>query len=490
MENFNRYSGLKDHFLNKKKGLIITPLNEGLGDTLRLNFWMKNRMPEYLWLGLILVGLGRRNGIEIILKIFSEILAVKIDLDRPRLSDILNLSVDEQRILYEILLRNVERSLLAPLSILLNRNDFPIFNEYFYQTSLSFEGRLLIISDSIKAFSSSQSDYATDLRYLSLHLLFAKGRIKVMESNELVIEALLEYPRLDHESEKMKSYRGIIRSMEGVLNAEVDTDFCNYFWKEIGMITSCKASYISFEQSEIDYKLFATNSKRLLDFILLAHKDLLLSDNKFEVLIGSATYSLKIFNEIIENSLGNGILGRHGVRTILEIYIMLKYLLKKEPENSKIWEEYKLYGLSKYKLILLKAREKQNDENAHFNPVIAEFIVNEIMWEEYLDIDLKYFDRQGIREKSIEVKEKDLYDMLYDYDSSFAHGLWGAIRESSMLTCDTPSHQGHIIPDINNLQRLPDVKADMRLLLTKMFLIISEIYKTSDSIGSFLRAND
>lgn len=36
-------------------------------------------------------------------------------------------------------------------------------------------------------------------------------------------------------------------------------------------------------------------------------------------------------------------------------------------------------------------------------------------------------DKITIRDKAIEVDEKELYDIAYDYDSSFAHGLWGAI---------------------------------------------------------------
>jgi hypothetical protein len=39
------------------------------------------------------------------------------------------------------------------------------------------------------------------------------------------------------------------------------------------------------------------------------------------------------------------------------------------------------------------------------------------------DPEEPYFDKQGIREKSIEVGEKLLFDLFYDYDSNFAHGL-------------------------------------------------------------------
>ena len=45
-------------------------------------------------------------------------------------------------------------------------------------------------------------------------------------------------------------------------------------------------------------------------------------------------------------------------------------------------------------------------------------------------MDTKYFDKQNIRLKAESVDEKNLFGLYYDYDSSFEHGLWGAIRES------------------------------------------------------------
>uniref|UniRef100_UPI004057B053 helix-turn-helix domain-containing protein n=1 Tax=Agathobacter sp. TaxID=2021311 RepID=UPI004057B053 len=36
---------------------------------------------------------------------------------------------------------------------------------------------------------------------------------------------------------------------------------------------------------------------------------------------------------------------------------------------------------------------------------------------------------------------------INDYDSSFEHGLWGAIRESSLLKCNNPAHKYHCLPE-------------------------------------------
>jgi hypothetical protein len=215
--------------------------------------------------------------------------------------------------------------------------------------------------------------------------------------------------------------------------------------------------------------------------VLVANKEKTLAEDKFDIIIGSMNYALKIFIEIDNKSLGNSILGRHGIRTIIEIYIMLKYLLRNETEKPNIWKEYKAYGIGKYKLVLLKARETELDKTSHFIPPLADVIVNERIFEEFTDIDLKYFDKQGIREKSIDVGEKELYDLFYDYDSSFAHGLWGAIRESAMLPCDNASHQYHCIPDIHANQSLPDVKSDCAKIIKKLFSLLADVYEIPDT---------
>ena len=49
-----------------------------------------------------------------------------------------------------------------------------------------------------------------------------------------------------------------------------------------------------------------------------------------------------------------------------------------------------------------------------------------------------------IRLKAESVGEKDLFGLYYDYDSSYEHGLWGAIRESSLLKCTNPAHKYHL----------------------------------------------
>jgi len=475
MKKKKNVSSLYDHKLHKKKGLIATPLNEALRDQIKLSSWTKERMPEYLWLGLILLHYGRKNGFVRIGNILSNISQEFPSLSHPKLSSILCLSDDDQRRIYGTICRFVDHSVLAPLTLLYRSNAFPIFNEFFFISHSTVDDRIKILCKAVKTYSPHQSNEATDLRYMGLSLLLLGGKIHVSRELDVAPRALKEYPYTDHADEKMRLYRPTIRSMEGIGFTEDSSEFCAKFWRDIGMITPCNPVKIEFGESTDDNRAFISDCQRVLEYVLYSNKERSLSEDKFDVLVGSVNYALKIFIEINEKSVGNSILGRHAVRTIIEVYIILKYLLKREPKQPQIWQEYKLYGISKYKLLLLKSRETDLNEKSHFVPLIAEVIVNEIRWEEFIDVDLKYFDKQGMREKSIEVDEKELYDLLYDYDSSFSHGLWGAIRESAMLRCDNPNHRYHAVPDIHSDQNLPEVVSDATRILKMIFSLLGEV---------------
>jgi hypothetical protein len=482
MKSERNVSSLSEHKLYRKKGVVVAPLNDGLGERLTSSSWSRERMPEYLWLGLILMDYGREDGLERAGKILLDTSKKVKSLLAPSLSKIFSLSQDDQRIIFQIISEKVEPVVLSPLTILYRESQFPEFNHFFYVQKISFEERLERINDAIKVFSPHQSNEATDLRFLSLALDMFGGRIHVASHLKDTAEALSHYPYTSHEDERMRWYRPTVRAMEGAFGRRNGTEFSTEFWNDIGRITRCTPMSIVHKNNEIDYQAFINRFQQILTYILASHKSESLADDKFDVILGSTAYALKLFNEINDNGLGNNVLGRHGARTIIEVLIILKYLLKREAATPTIWEEYKLYGIGKYKLVLLKAREVHLADTSHFSPSVADMLVNEIKWEEFVDVDLKYFDSQGIREKSIEVGEKQLFDLFYDYDSSFSHALWGAVRESSMLKCDNASHQYHVIPDINLSQTLPDVKPDCYDVMMKLLLLLRQTYSFPEEL--------
>ena len=199
-------------------------------------------------------------------------------------------------------------------------------------------------------------------------------------------------------------------------------------------------------------------------------------DEKMNVILGIAIYSYKRFKEAYEHNLFSSISGRSCIRVLIEDHIMIKYLVKNENSHENIWRDYQLYGLGLYKLVLARHRENTASEESHFDPIFIEALVNEFKEEEFINMDTRYFDNQNIRLKAESVNEKDLFGLYYDYDSSFEHGLWGAIRETSMLKCTNPAHKYHCVPDVEDANRLKSVLPDCIMVMNKMLLYLDELY--------------
>lgn len=222
--------------------------------------------------------------------------------------------------------------------------------------------------------------------------------------------------------------------------------------------------------------------------ILQYYKDLLVSvnplDDKMTVLLGIATYSYKRLLELVEHDLFHTISGRSIVRVLIEDFIMMKYLIQNESTHNNIWTEYQYYGIGQYKLIVERYLQSgKTIPNSHVSYDYMDILVNEYKNKEFIDMDTTYFNKQNVRGKAISVDEKDLFDFYYDYDSAFEHGLWGAIRESSLIKCNTPSHQYHCVPDIENNQKMKSVWNDCVHVMNKTLELLEDMYGLPSSLS-------
>jgi hypothetical protein len=102
-----------------------------------------------------------------------------------------------------------------------------------------------------------------------------------------------------------------------------------------------------------------------------------------------------------------------------------------------------------------------------------ELMVNEDMDEAFVNMSVGYFDKTGVRTKFQKCGEDELYEVYYEYTTNFAHGIWGAVRESSMLICDNPAHTYHCVPDYHIEQNLRSVLSDCEMVMKKTFAVIA-----------------
>ena len=97
------------------------------------------------------------------------------------------------------------------------------------------------------------------------------------------------------------------------------------------------------------------------------------------------------------------------------------------------------------------------------------------------NMDTRTFKGGNAKQKFEAVGEKELY-LIYDYDSAFEHGLWSAIRESSLLGCDAPGHQFHCVPDVENQQKMKSVWHDVVMVMNKTIKLLIDEFGISDEL--------
>jgi hypothetical protein len=408
-------------------------------------------------------------------KIICDLHELMPELTLPRLSVILSTDAELQQIFYKRVLKIINKRALAPLTIIFTLSKYPEFAKCFYEEEMNVNERREVLIETMRLLMDHQTNNATDIRFIVLYFESMSGRLHIRKEQA---DLLLKYPYLDHEDEEMRMIRPMIRSMELVTLAfeEPDLEYMNYFWESVSAMTECELMSIQFPEEEMEIDMYMEQVFEVFDYLTAVFRETDPLNRKMQVLLGIATYSYKRLKEAYEHKLFNSPSGRSCIRVLIENYIMMKYLVKNESAHDDIWRDYQFYGIGLYKLVLARHRENAEKRDSHFDENYIEALVNEFVIEDSIDMDTRYFDQTNIRIKAEAVNEKTLYGLYYDYDSSYEHGLWGAIRESSMLKCNTPTHQYHCVPDINDENILKTVLPDCIYVMNKIISFLRDIY--------------
>ena len=136
-----RHIKLSEHIF--KKGKFITPFNNlpMVKEFEDEKSWAYGRMPEYLWIGLILNHYGRDEGLRKSYNIISLLHKLAPNLYTARLSEILKLDTDVQEALFEYVVSIGAKEVLNPLTVFLTVSKAPTFAKYFYCPNVSASER-------------------------------------------------------------------------------------------------------------------------------------------------------------------------------------------------------------------------------------------------------------------------------------------------------------------------------------------------------------
>ena len=142
------HSTLEQHKF--KRGKFTTPFNDAFGDKLQLSSWGSERLPEYLWIGLILKKHGRSKGLQKCYWILKKLHDALPNINFPTISNIFTLEDVNQQLFWEFVEHVSGQESLSPLTLIYTYRNYPIFNKIF-QTSLGYKEQIASIESVLKS---------------------------------------------------------------------------------------------------------------------------------------------------------------------------------------------------------------------------------------------------------------------------------------------------------------------------------------------------
>lgn len=475
-------SSLKDHKQNKKE---LNPPFLAHGFNMKTSSWFDERLPEMLWAVLVIGNMERDKALDFF-RYVAKFVEKKPDCSNITISGISKLEDIKRKALINhmcVFSKNVNDI----FRVLLLFPDLPAiesWKEYLEEPNIKEDWNKL--GDGVSKTFWHQSQEATDCRWIKILCEILGGKIKFAKTMEDTVRGILEYPNYGD----MRSVCPSIRAMEiGPRSQnEEDSVWAKYFWKYCFDNTGCtpeeavnkkiqsRQKKLSEEMEETRKHYFDDTVKLRNDLIdyFFETSEISAIDSRHEGAFGLAMYALSLYIETIFYRTSLSITGRLGLRALVETYITFTYLLKKERDEPKVWDDYRSYGIGQTKLIYLKLQETKNaPECANLEEM--DHIANEDKWVEFIPINLGHWDTANLRKMSEDVGLKDLYDKFYNYTSGFMHGNWGAVRESVYQTCINPLHRYHRVPTYD-LPLMPSTANDARKIMNSIFDCLSKAY--------------
>ena len=432
--------------------------------------WMNDRLPEMLWATLIISSVDREFGLAHFRRIIS---FVGEHQQKEQLHD---LSLTGIADLEDTLRTELVRLIVGPpevsevLASLLFFDALP-GRECWKRQLPQVEPDLDRLMIAVGAALPHQSQEATDCRWLRLMLKFAGGKMFLPPDKAHLADELFNYPN-KFDQHKV---RPTVRAMEGALSSleKLESAWPAAFWNESKVKTDCIKAPQRDSQPSVDGTV-TRQSIAALRSDLEEHWRQTYSttaiDPKHDAVFGMAFYCLRILEEMMGIGIWNSVLGRLGLRTILEIRINLKFLLVEDDPD--LWKKWREYGAGQAKLNALKFDESI-DPPKYIDVESIEQIASEDKQVEFLNVNLANWSGSDLRKTSEGVNLKDTYDQFYSWTSGYSHGMWGAIRESCYQICVNPLHRLHRYPERRSLQ---DTVDDAAILVDEIIQHMSETY--------------
>jgi hypothetical protein len=474
------YSNLKEH---KQRGKELVPPLLDIQE-LELQSWMNDRLPEMLWAALLVTCLPRDQALSIVREVAGyadehvERFRDTQDHIDVTLSGIARLGTADTEAIVGILTSQADRRrVLRPLALLEDLPARECWRNALNNPVAAEDWELLKVAVASTLDYSSRE--ATDCQWARVLFMMLAGKL-ILPTEELAKE-IFYYPDFG----EMQKVLPTIRSTGGVLGAMARTtpsppDFAPRFWSQCMRETACVA-----EPSPTDYEIAPASTTlqcvnevytRLVDQANTSRNTTAL-DARHDAVFGIGLYALSILKELLLIGAGNSISARLSLRTLLDCFVTLAYLVKRD--SNQLWQSYRTFGAGQVKLAFIKLNESE-EQVGYVKTESLERLANEDMWQEFVPINLGHWEKANLRAMSQQADAKDEYDRYYGWASAFSHGHWGAVRDTVLQTCQNPLHRLHRIPRTTP-RALEDVVPDACRIVDQILAEVSKAYPRFDA---------
>lgn len=468
--DIDSYSTLEQH---SRRGKLLTP---PLAQIPKLNpiSWMNHRLPEMLWAVLLVGHLPREQALGSFRQLANYIFSLPESdrfgqvthsclalLPRTRLAAVVDVISSQKE----------HSEVLRPLLLLKDLPAAGTWREVLGGSPSSSSWELLAHAVARTLFHQSQE--STDCRWARVIAKMAAGELILPDEDA---RELADYPRRGD----MRKVRPSIRATEATLSSAPDQspgEWPTLFWNQCLRETPCFPLGAEVPNAR---PLAGTTVDRVREVYQGLRKhcaettETTAVDARHDAVFGLALYCLALAEQLLRVGNCHMVTARTALRTVVECYVTLAYLVKKN--NQELWKSYRAFGAGQAKLAFLKL-SRTDDQTASVDLNTLESLANEDTWQEFLQIKLGDWESADLRKRSEEAGVKAIYDRFYSWASAYTHGHWYAVRDSVFDTCGNPLHRLHRVP--RDLPRtLPDVIPDACEIVDKILALVSEAYPT------------
>lgn len=465
---------LDDHKRKGKK--LLPPILASIGDTYSPYSFIREIVPELIWISLLIQEFGFRKGIELSVKLAQ--LADKYASIEPkplfsRLSSYSKLSQEENRsILAELSADEIDRLTrgLSLLSCLFPENPLQLFCCDNIELTEKQNDELSQLLEKLY----DKNDVLT-VRTLSIAMYIGIATERVKFTKEMFdktitdFEVIHEYPHTEESKMAASSFRASAPMLLGSIpRTETDDEhdkLLEEFWEKVAGFGPC------------------TTDKEAI-------KTYPISEDPLEKLVGqycnSAKTELKMrldnwpcdLNDVETHEAIGGLLARQTtlaceiamspgtwnqnvapllLRGLADVFITTAWILNDPSARSKNFIED---GLGKIKLELAHRKQQIDTVEGEGKEDLQQMIdiwedwLNSQRMEQFVAVNLSNFSGLTVRKMAEEADCLDFYNYVYQPFSNVAHSNWSHISMFNLTYCVNPAHKYHKLPSVT--EHLPD----------------------------------